>query len=94
MSGCKSFNGKPKAPASDGKPKAPASDGKPKAPASDGKPKAPASDGKPHFTRMPRSRLRLAVKRRCAYGARIVRPKILSISRSVNTANHFERSLA
>ena len=37
-----------------------------------GKPKATASDGKPHFTRMPRSRLRLAVKQRCAHRARIL----------------------
>jgi hypothetical protein len=60
-----------------GKPKATASDGKPKATASDGKPKATASDGKPHFTRMPRSRLRLAVKRRFTHGACILRPKTL-----------------
>jgi hypothetical protein len=42
-----------------------------------GKPKATASDGKPHFTRMQRRRLRLAVKRRCAHRACIVRPKTL-----------------
>jgi hypothetical protein len=33
-----------------------------------GKPKATESDGNPHFTQMPRSRLRLAVKRSCAKG--------------------------
>jgi hypothetical protein len=43
-----SFNGKPKATASEGKPKATASEGKPKATASEGKPET-ASDGKPRF---------------------------------------------